>query len=500
MLLETLLAAGLAAGADTTLLRVLSTNDFHGALESRVHGWSAGRPAGGAAALKATLDRAAASCRCTVLRLDGGDQMQGSLGSNLVFGRSVVEVMNALGLDAAVVGNHELDWGLDTLRARMREAKYPWLAANVFDSATGRRPDWARPFAVLGRGGMRIAVVGYMAERTRQMVSAAYGKGLVWRRGVAAIDDVLTELRTQRPDLTILVAHEGAFCDSLPCAGEIVNLARELPKGSVDLIVSGHTHSLVNTVVNGIPIVQSRSNGTAYGISDLVRRDDGTREWRIRVETVWSDRVTPDSAISAILARYRPMVERFAGKRVTVLAQALTRSGNQYPLGHLMADALRNAAPGIDFGLMNNGGIRRDLPAGPLSYSDLFELSPFGNNVTRVTMTGAQVLALMEIALQSGSPRFHISGLAVRYDPAKPARSRVISVETAGGRPLDPAGTYVLGTVDFLQTGGEGLVMLNLLPSSRTGRTDLENLTAYLERLPQPLTVPMESRFIPVSP
>ena len=166
MLHALLLVTVLAGRSDSTLLRVLTTNDFHGALESRRFSWSSGRLVGGAAALKATLDSAAAACRCAVLRLDGGDEMQGSLASNLLFGRSTIEVFNRFGLDAAVVGNHELDWGIDTLRARLREASWPFLAANVFDSATGRRPDWAVPWRMFSRGGLRVAVVGYMPSRT----------------------------------------------------------------------------------------------------------------------------------------------------------------------------------------------------------------------------------------------------------------------------------------------------------------------------------------------
>jgi len=500
MLFESLLVAGLAAGADSTLLRILATNDFHGALDARVYGWSNGRPVGGAAALKATLDSAAVGCRCPVLRLDGGDQMQGSLGSNLVYGRSVVEVMNAVGLDAAVVGNHELDWGVDTLRARMGEAKYPWLAANVFDSLTGKRPGWAVPYTILTRGRLRIGVVGYMAQRTKAMVSAGAAKGLIWKRGPDAIGDVLAAVRAERPDLTILVAHEGAFCDSLPCAGEIVDLARGLDSTIVQLIVSGHTHSLVHTVVNGIPIVQARSNGTAYGVADLVRRDDGSRAWKVRVETVWADRVTPDSGITAIVARYRPMVDRIAGQPVAELRDPLTRDGQQYPLGNLIADAQRAAAPGTDFALMNNGGIRRDLRAGQITYSDLFELQPFANNITQVWITGSQLHDLLEFAVGGGAPRFHLSGLAVRYDLAKPRGSRIVSMRSASGAPIQPARTYVLALSDFLQEGGEGLNLLRTLPSHRTGKTDLEALIAYLKAMPQPVTPPRDVRFAPVSP
>src|ERR1043166_107088 len=107
MLLSALVLAGLSAGADLTLLRLLTTNDFHGALEPRVYGWSGGRPIGGAAALKSILDSAAARCRCASLRLDAGDEMQGTLASNLVFGRSSIEVLSALGIDAAALRSEE---------------------------------------------------------------------------------------------------------------------------------------------------------------------------------------------------------------------------------------------------------------------------------------------------------------------------------------------------------------------------------------------------------
>lgn len=500
MLLSAVLLAGLTAGADSTLLRILAINDFHGALEPRVFGWTGGRQVGGAAALAATLDSAAQRCGCPVLRLDGGDEMQGSLASNLVYGRSTIEVMNALRLDAAVIGNHELDWGLDTLKARIRESRYPWVAANVFDSLTGQRPPWAVPYRILAKGGLRIAVVGYMPARTKDMVSAKAVAGLIWKQGPAAIADAMAAARAERPDLTILLAHEGAFCDSLACNGEIIELARGIDSSQVQLIISGHTHSLVNTVVNGIPIVQARSNGTAYDVVDLVRHDDGRRTWRTRVETVWVDSVTPDRDVEATLARYRPMVERLASRKVAVLRDSLIRRGQQYPLGNLIADAQRAAMPGIDFAIMNNGGIRSDLSPGTLTYGDLFELQPFVNNITRVWMTGAQVRDLLEFALLAGEPRFHISGLVVRYDPRKFPRERILSITRTNGTSIDPKRTYVVAMSDFLQGGAEGLSMLAGLRARRTGKTDLEALIAYLRRRPQPIAAPRGLRFVPVTP
>src|SRR2546427_9078151 len=107
---------------DRPLLRVLAINDFHGALEPQVWPWSAGRPVGGAAALKPWLDSLARGCFCTTIRLDAGDEMQGTPVSNFNFGRPAIAALNAYGIDAAAIGNHEFDWTVDTLRARMAEA------------------------------------------------------------------------------------------------------------------------------------------------------------------------------------------------------------------------------------------------------------------------------------------------------------------------------------------------------------------------------------------
>jgi 2',3'-cyclic-nucleotide 2'-phosphodiesterase (5'-nucleotidase family) len=499
MLLAALLVAGVSLGADSTLLRILAINDLHGALEPRIYGWSSGRPIGGAAALKATLDSAAARCRCPTLRLDAGDEMQGTLASNLVFGRSTIEALNAVGLDAAAVGNHDFDWGVDTLRARMRQAHYPWLVANVFDSVSGRRPDWAVPYRILTRGGLRVAVIGYVTPQSKTIVKAEHVAGLRFRSGLAALRDVLDSVRLARADLTVLVAHEGAFCDSLPCRGEIIDLARELDSTQVQFIVSGHTHSLVKTVVHGIPIVQARANGTAYGAADLIRGSDGALRWEVNVETVWADRVTPDAAAEAIVARYRPEVERLSRQVVAVLRDTLRQRVSESALGNLIADAQR-AAGSADVAYMNSGGVRRDLYPGPVTYNDLFELQPFANSVVRVRLSGAALKAVLEFALRGGRPRGYLSGLTVRYDPRKPDGERIVDLRLADGSPIAAERTYRLALVDYLQTGGDGFAMLRILPVERSGKTDLEALVDYLKRQPQPVVAPPESRFVAVSP
>lgn len=482
------------------LLRILTTNDLHGALATEVKDWSHGRGVGGMAVLDALMDSARAECSCAVLQLDAGDEMQGTLESNLVHGRSVVEALNLLGLDAAAVGNHDLDWGVDTLRARMQQAHYPWLLANVYDSTAGGRPSWARPWVMLRADSLRVAVVGYITGETRQIVKAENVAGLAFPGGAAALTGVLDTVRAQHPDLVVLVAHAGAVCDSTGCQGEIMDLARALPAGSVDAIVAGHTHRLNNTVVNGIPIVQARSSGTSLGVMDLLESSDGRHQWHVAVWDTFADKVTPDSAESALVTRYQHTTDTLANRRVAVLVDSLVRDGKagQYPLGNLIADAQREMAR-ADVAIMNNGGIRDDLTKGDVTYRQLFELQPFGNNLVTAKAPGRVIRAALEHAVEGGHAGAHVSGMLVTFDRTKPDGRRIVSI-LVRGRPLQDNRTYTLAVNDFMSTGGSGFTMLNGLDWRATGMSDLDALVSWLARRRGPVRADTTVRLRPTSP
>src|SRR5205809_1709400 len=340
---------------DSTVLRVLAINDFHGALEARAWPWSNGKLVGGAAALKPWLDSLARACGCTTVRLDGGDEMQGTLLSNFSFGLPAVAAMNAFGIDAAAIGNHEFDWSVDTLRARMAGAKYRFLAANITDSSGTARPEWAEPWTLIERGGLKIAVIGLALRATPTNTAPRNVRGLAFGEGTAAVRRVLPRARAAA-DFVIVLAHEGAFCDGPPgpdpvpapaCHGEIMDIARGLDSGAVDLIVSGHTHSLVNTVVNGIPIVQARSSGAGIAVVDFVRvRGAGVtrREARARIETPFADRIRLDPTLVDALRLSQASVSVLTDRPVARFGTELRRTGAEHGLGRLIADAQRNAA------------------------------------------------------------------------------------------------------------------------------------------------------------
>jgi 2',3'-cyclic-nucleotide 2'-phosphodiesterase / 3'-nucleotidase / 5'-nucleotidase len=483
---------------DSTLLRVLAINDLHGALEPQVWPWSEGRPVGGAAALKSWLDSLAKACGCTTVRLDGGDEMQGTLVSNYNFGRPVISALNVFGIDAAAIGNHEFDWSVDTLRARMAGARYRFLAANITDSAGASRPKWAEPFTVIERGGAKVAVIGLALPETPQETAARNVRGLAFGDGVAAVRRVLPQARAGA-DFVIVLAHEGAVCDAAAagtaaaCHGEIVDLARGLDSGSVDLIVSGHTHTLVNTVVNGIPIVQARSSGAGVAVVDFVRVAGTRRDVRARIETPFADRVQPDAGLVDTMAYYAQTIAGLTSRPIARFRLELRRVGEEYGLGRLIADAERNVAK-TDVAIINNGGVRADLAAGLATYGDLFRVEPFQNRLVRLAVSGKVLRQALEQLLAGAHPDGHVAGIEVWYDPGKRAGQRITRLRLADGKGVDDDRSYTLAVSDFLATGGSGYAMLRTAVQGDVGLIDLDALIQYLAVLRQPIEAPADER------
>ncbi|HEY0527573.1 MAG TPA: 5'-nucleotidase C-terminal domain-containing protein [Gemmatimonadaceae bacterium] len=485
--------------AGTRFLRIVATNDFHGALEPRPDAQGVRR--GGAAYVAAAIDRAEKECApsCVTLLLDGGDMFQGTPASNLAFGRPVVDYYNRMGYAAAALGNHEFDWGTDSLRARMRQAKYGIFGANV-RYTDGRDVPWIRNDTIVTRGGIRIGIVGVSTVVTPTTTRAVNVRGLRFDDPAPIVDSIGTALRRRGAKYVVVIAHAGAFCNrdgSADCAGEIVDFARKLTT-KVDAIVSGHTHSLVNSVVNGIPIVQARVSGRAIDVLDLPLAPNTLLVTRHEVRDIASDTLRPVPAIDSIVTRAVARVAPLVNRHVATIATALQRQGPQYSLGNLIADAHRWAGKG-DVAITNNGGIRTGIPAGEVTYGSLFEVQPFGNVLYSLTMTGAQLRGLLEEMVAKNAADDHVSGMTIRYDPAKPKGARLVSVTMADGLPLSDAKTYNVIMNDFLATGGEGYNAGGRATSSRPlNIVDLDALVDYLRTLPEPVSAPSEIRIAPV--
>jgi 2',3'-cyclic-nucleotide 2'-phosphodiesterase (5'-nucleotidase family) len=432
---------------------------------------------------------------CQTLLLDGGDMFQGTPASNLAFGRPVVEYYNRMGYVAAALGNHEFDWGTDTLRARMRDAKYAILGSNV-KYADGRDVPWIRDDTLVTIGSTKVGVIGFATVLTPTTTRAANVVGLRFDEPAPIVSSRARALRGRGASMIVVIAHAGAFCNSTgtaACEGEIIEFAGKLTE-RVDAIVSGHTHSLVNYSANGVPVVQARSSGRAVAVIDIPLEDgkpvSGAYE---EVRDVVATAIAPDPQIAAIVTAATERVAPFVNRRVTAIAATLDREGTQYPLGNLIADAQRWAGKG-DIAIMNNGGIRANLRAGTATYGSLFEVQPFGNVLYSLKMTGSQLKEYLERLVDRDELRAHVSGVTIGYNPELPRGKRIVSLTLPAGRTLAEGAIYNVIVNDFLATGGDNLGPPPGARMTPLNVADLDALVAYLQKLPAPVRAPAESR------
>ncbi len=469
------------APQDSILLRVLVLGDFRGAVTPR------------AAALKAAADRAAAECRCPTVRVSTGDALEGTPAADLTAGRWSVEVLNRLGLDATALGARDFTWSLDTLRQRMAQSRFSWLGANVRDSASGRRPDWAVPFKVLPAGPLKLALVGYVSPSAAALLEDAGVRGITFGAGAAGLKEALAAAQSERPDVTVVLADGGVGCRGGPCPEDGPELARQLQDAPVDVVVSGGEGS-AGTRVGRIPVVRARPGAAELGVVDLVRTVVGSREVQVRLEPIDPDRIPPDSGTAVIVARAQAEADSLGRRVIARMKLPLGRNTEgESPLGDLVADAQRNVLR-ADASLVRTAAIGGDLAAGPVTWWQLLALHEPPRPLALLSVTGAVLRQALEQVLATGVPSAHVSGIVVEYDPGAPAGRRVRRVRFDDGRELKDGSSYRLAVAEPLP-GRPEYAMLAGRPAAASRLSDLDALVAYLRRLPQPVAPPEQIRF-----
>ena len=484
-------------------LRVIAINDLHGALTPWQDGARGLR--GGAPAIASAIRAAEHECvapRCVSVIVDGGDMFQGTLLSNLEYGRNVIEFYHMLGVSAAALGNHEFDWTIDTLRARMRDAHFAILGANV-RNPDGSDVDWIRDDTIVERGGLKIGIIGLSTTDTPTTTMPSNVTSLRFAPLAPAVHEHAAALKRRGADVVIVTGHIGSRCDtsvSPPrCTGDAIDLARDVANDPVDVIVAGHSHQLVNTSVGDIPVVQALSGGRAIAIVDIPIGPNGpVRAANKRaVIAVVTDSIKPDAEVAAWLAKKESALAPLINRRIGTIAGA---PGTVYRpdsgTSQLVAEAYR-AAGHADVGIANNGGVRRPIAAGVLTYGAAFDVLPFQNHLIRLTMPAQSFRAYAEQFVNGRNPGVHIAGLRVTFDRARPEGSRITSVTRADGSAIADGVMLTVVINNFMEEDGDGMGP----PKDALGRMDLGiDLDLFVQYLlsfgPAAIHPPVESNLV----
>lgn len=393
----------------------------------------------------------------------GGDLLSPSVLSGLTKGAQMVEMLNAIGTNVAVLGNHEFDFGGAILAERVKASKFPWLATNVTDSA-GKIVGGAADVWTTQVGEYKVGFFGLLTPETETLSNT--GRDVVFKPIVETATAAVKALKDQGAQVIIAVTHLDLSQDR--------QLAAKV--AGINVILGGHDHDPMQILENNVLIFKTGSDAKFLGVADL-SIDTLTQgqnkvvtvvptEWRLR-----STRGVPaDAELAPKVAAYNKQLDDALNVPVgpTEVALDSQRSavrGQETNMGDLIADAMR-AFVGADVGFTQGGGIRGDkvYPAGTvLTRKDILTELPFGNVVVVTEISGAELRAAVEngvsqVADKAG--RFpQISGMSFVYDPAKPAGARVLEIKV-GGAPLDNAKSYKIATNDFMLEGGDGYAAL----------------------------------------
>jgi 5'-nucleotidase len=476
-------------------LIIVSTTDFHSALD---------KAEGLASVIRSLKDRYGDR----MLYLDAGDLFQGSLEGNLCKGEAVVKFMNLLPLDAAAIGNHELDYGpttpgrvrvlpgedgLGNLKARVSQASYPWLSSNfILDPPQSCDPDIDTncnalhqrtiflPRTIKERAGYRIGIIGGTTSTTIKITQPTYVAGTKFEELDPIIIAESNYLRRKKKcDLVLLLAHEGPRRN---VSGEyrkddgIVPIFQKLPANTLDAAICGHSHIRVQEVIAGIPTIEAGLYGQVVGVMRIHGRDDHKKVFFDPWIEVPKNAEQPD--ITSLLTPFRDAAAEV--KKVPIgstVAPFMRNYVVENALGNMIADAMLlggKTAGDANFSLINAGGIRNDLPSGNLTYGDLFQVYPFENLLAIAELKGSELRRMIEIALsgqvgEASVSNMHITRLDVAPGVQGPwdrdldgngvketwERNLIISVQDVNGKEISNDQIYRVATIDYLTNGGD---------------------------------------------
>ena len=458
------LAPAVTAQDTTVEFSVSNITDFHGRLEQDSYNQEMG------AALLTGLNNHINGDENVFTT--SGDNVGGSAFiSAITNDEYTISFLNAAGVGASAVGNHEFDQGQDDLMDRIvPNSEFPILGANVYkEDGTHLLP----PSTVIEKNGVKIGFVGTVATSTVQKVSPSAVAGLDFRDPVAETNTEAQRLKDSgEADVVIALFHEDA-----------ARYVDGFDEDYVDFLFGGDSHQQYAVADAALPYAQSLEYGKVLTDVDFtfntttksVESIDITQYDLAAAEAAGA---TPDATVADIVANAKAQADVIGAEIIATIDNSFYRGSNhdaatgsnrgvESTLNHLIAEAQRDSLSNlidqeIQIGFMNAGGVRADLPAGDVSYADVVTIQPFGNEVSVATLSGQAILDTLERQWKTVGDRPRLAlgvseGFTYTYDPSASQGERIIDARLHG-EPIDPAADYTVAASTFLFEGGDELI------------------------------------------
>ncbi|GAA4285964.1 bifunctional metallophosphatase/5'-nucleotidase [Georgenia daeguensis] len=471
-------------GPDGVTIDLLGITDFHGALKQ-------------APVLAGMINTIRVENPDAVF-VSAGDNIGGSTYESAIQQDApTIDVLDAMGLEASAVGNHEFDQGYADLAGRVdARADWTYLGANV----DGENPELANVRFVTVNG-IEVAFVGSVTEETPRIVSADGIVGLTFADPVARTNAIAAQLSDNNPDngeadVVVALVHEGT------------GLVAGALSADVDAAFTGHTHeTLTAQTPSGAPVVQAGASGSHLGRITLTVSSDGAVSatgTNVAVPADGARDADVQKIVDDAIAQAKVLGQEQVGSVTapfnrgtnTAVSDGSNR-GVESPLGNLLGEVAKWTAESVgltpDFGIINPGGIRADLDPdgnGVVTYAEAFAVQPFGNTIGTIDLTGEQVVTMLEQQFQPASSRPVLRlGLSAdvdyTYDPTAPQGSHISDV-LVGGEPIDLEATYTVASNTFLLGGQDGFTVFSEGTNfTETGIVDLQGLVDFLDANPE---------------
>jgi len=497
--------AGIGKNPDAEYeLVVLHTNDHHGAVIGKND--SDGTVHGGLAEV-ATFVKEVRAQNKNVLVLDAGDINTGMAVSNMFKAEPDIKAYNAIGYDAAVIGNHEFDKPLAVLKNQMKMSKFAWVNANIMQGNVYL----ATPYIIKKYRGFTVGIFGLTTQTSQ--ITQRPDESLVFLNEIETAKKMTAYLRNvKKVDVVIELGHLGDI-EETSAQNTSVELAQQVP--GIDLIVDGHSHSifLKPLVVNGIPIVTANERGMYVGDGVLKIKGGKVTDFTWKPVEITDKAFPPDPAVTALLKPYLEQADVFL-KKVVMTASAefpfdksKVRS-QETAIGNLLCDACvgyykETGGIMLDFAIENSGVIKTALPAGKVTREQIMTMLPFESYFYVVTLKGTDVKKLMDYiaSIPRGETSFPQVSKELRYTITYDAdgKNGTVSNVSVSGKPIDDARYYRIGVNDLIAAGADGYDMFkNSIDSYNSSKLLNEVVVDYVSTLSKPVDPVIDGRITEV--